>query len=165
MTKCAAIAKFFQKFIRACLISQLVRIGEIDFLSCRAKSRRNPYRAMTPLRGHCTIWIPASNRLHLAAKFLTLGHFSIFQTAPNSQLTNFRKSAFEPQPFFSLFCGCLPALEHPAHSRYRRHPADGLESAVPQGARCGMLFRRTAPARRPPCGGPDRRPPQWPGRG
>ena len=38
--------------LRACLISQRVRIGEIDFLPCKAKSRRNPYRAMTPSRGH-----------------------------------------------------------------------------------------------------------------
>ena len=28
--------------VRACLISQRVRIGEIGFLSCKAKSRRNP---------------------------------------------------------------------------------------------------------------------------
>ena len=28
--------------LRACLISQRVRIGEIDFLPCKAKSRRNP---------------------------------------------------------------------------------------------------------------------------
>ena len=37
--------------VRACLISQRVRIGEIDFLSCKAKSRSNPYRAMTPSVG------------------------------------------------------------------------------------------------------------------
>ena len=28
--------------LRACLISQRVRIGEIDFMSCKAKSRSNP---------------------------------------------------------------------------------------------------------------------------
>ncbi|MDE6934177.1 MAG: hypothetical protein K2P26_01060, partial [Oscillospiraceae bacterium] len=28
--------------LRACLISQRVRIGEIGFLSCKAKSRSNP---------------------------------------------------------------------------------------------------------------------------
>ena len=37
--------------LRACLISQRVRIGEIGFLSCKAKSRSNPYRAMTPSVG------------------------------------------------------------------------------------------------------------------
>ena len=30
------------QFLRACLISQRVRIGEIGFLSCKAKSRSNP---------------------------------------------------------------------------------------------------------------------------
>ena len=36
--------------------------------------------------------IPASNRLHLAAKFLALGHISIFQTAPEKRNVVSRKS-------------------------------------------------------------------------
>jgi hypothetical protein len=33
---------FLKQALRACLISQRVRIGEIDFMSCKAKSRSNP---------------------------------------------------------------------------------------------------------------------------
>ena len=36
------MAKELLQSLRACLISQRVRIGEIGFLSCKAKSRSNP---------------------------------------------------------------------------------------------------------------------------
>ena len=36
------LAEYIYVCLRACLISQRVRIGEIDFLPCKAKSRSNP---------------------------------------------------------------------------------------------------------------------------
>ena len=53
---CWDLEGIYASTIRACLISQRVRIGEIDFLPCKAKSRRNPYRAMTPSRGHARLF-------------------------------------------------------------------------------------------------------------
>ena len=59
--------------------------------------------------------IPASNRLHLAAKFLALGHISIFQTAPNliwagTHIVQYFKK-FQPKiqaVFFHKNSGCYP---------------------------------------------------------